>query len=222
MRIRSLIKWSTFAAVLLAGTSLCFAQFPKMPAVPRAMLNSPALRPPASAKVAIVEFGDLECPLCAAWNPVLMEASAKYHIPWVRHDFLITYHVWSRQAAVNARWFDGKSVKLGGDYRNYIFAQQPNIATPSDLSDYTGQFARSHGIGMPFVVDPQGKLLDEVNADCNLGLKLGVHGTPTVWVVTSCVHSTGYPIARVDDPNLLYAYLDQAVSAARKESVIRR
>jgi predicted DsbA family dithiol-disulfide isomerase len=217
VKLKNVILWCAFIGLLLANVSPSLAQFPKMPTVPRAMLNSPALRPPVGSKVAIVEFDDLECPTCAAWNPILMQAAAKYHVAWVRHDFLISYHVWSKQAAVNARWFDSKSAQLGWAYRNYIFTQQPNIATVSDLRDYTGRFAQAHGIAMPFVIDPQDKLLGRVLDDCALAQKLGIHGTPTVWVVTSCTHETGYPIARVQDANLLYAYLDQAVSAVKEE-----
>ena len=61
-----------------------------------------ALKPPAGARVAIVEFDDMECPDCARANPLLKEAAAKYHIPWVRHDFPLRQHAWSFQAAVNA------------------------------------------------------------------------------------------------------------------------
>ncbi len=200
--------------LLIAGDcSVGNAQFAEQPQVPQGALNSPALKPPAGAKVAIVEFGDLECPLCGAWNPTLMEAAAKYHVAWERHDFLIRSHNWSRQAAVNARWFDGRSGKLGGDYRNAVFQQQSQIATEDDLRDCTERFAKQHGVALPFVLDPQGKLLDAVNADCRLGLSLGVRETPTVWVVTAGSREPGHSFVQVKDVRMLFAYLDQAVGA---------
>lgn len=167
------------------------------------------LKPPPGAKVAIVEFADLECPSCARENPLLMDASAKYHIPWERHDFPIQYHRWSKQAAVNARWFDTKSEKLGNDYRNTIFANQMSIETPDDLRNFTDKFAKEHGVALPFVIDPQGKLLAAVNADYNLGVRLGVHQTPTVWVVTDKHGVTN--ATEVSDFNKLYSMLDEAV-----------
>src|SRR5271156_1928887 len=85
-----------------------------------------ALKPPPGARVAIVEFEDMECPDCRAANPLLKEASETYKIPWVRHDFPLSFHVWSFQAAVNARWFDTKSKKLGDEYRDAVFASQPS------------------------------------------------------------------------------------------------
>ncbi len=198
--------------LVLACAPGSFAQFSQAPDVSQSAVNSPALKPPPGAKVAIVEFGDLECPLCAAWNPVLAQAAAKYHVAWARHDYLIPGHVWSPQAAVNARWFDSKSPKLGSEYRDAVFAQQRELATTDDLRSCTERFAQAHGVSLPFVMDPQDKLLDAVHADCRLGLSLGVNQTPTVWVVTSGDHKTGYPLARVQDINLLYAYLDQAAA----------
>src|ERR1019366_10799790 len=63
---------------------------------PTPISNASALHPPAGARVAIVEFDDLQCPSCATANPTLMQAANTYHIPWIRHDFLIPYHNWSR------------------------------------------------------------------------------------------------------------------------------
>ncbi|WP_254062085.1 thioredoxin domain-containing protein [Acidobacterium sp. S8] len=167
------------------------------------------LKPPPGAKVAMIEFSDLECPSCAHENPVLKDAAAKYHIPWERHDFPIQYHRWSTQAAVNARWFDTKSEKLGGDYRDAVFANQASIETPDDLRNFTDKFAKDHGMAMPFAVDPQGKLAAEVKADYDLGIRLGVHQTPTVWVVTDKHGVTN--ATQVSDFNKLYSMLDEAV-----------
>src|SRR5579862_6457951 len=106
--------------------------------------DSTPLRPPAGAKVAIVEFEDMECPDCANANPLLKEASAKYNIPWVRHDFPLPFHPWSFEAAVNARWFDTKSKKMGDDYRDYIFDNQRSIETPLQLTQFTTKIGRAH------------------------------------------------------------------------------
>jgi protein-disulfide isomerase len=51
------------------------------------VLDTTALVPPPGARVAIVEFDDLECPTCARFNPLLKQAAANYRIPWIRHDF---------------------------------------------------------------------------------------------------------------------------------------
>ncbi|MFT4112424.1 DsbA family protein [Silvibacterium sp.] len=188
------------AAIVAVAAPLCHAENAQS-----------ALKPPAGSHVAIVEFADLECPMCAHENPVLMDAIAKYHVPWIRHDFPLQMHVWSFQAAVNARWFDTQNKKLGDDYRNAVFASQNSIETKDDLASFTQKFAQQHGTGLPFVVDPQGKLTDEVKADYNLGMQLGVHQTPTAWVVTDGTGGAA-PKTEVTDFNKLYTMLDQAIA----------
>jgi len=168
------------------------------------------LKPPPGARVAIIEFADLECPMCARENPVLKAASEKYHVPWVRHDFPLQFHVWSFQAAVNARWFDAQGKDLGNEYRDAVFANQPSIETKDDLRQFTEKFAQQHGVALPFLIDPQGKLAAAVKADYALGIRLGVHQTPTAWVVTDGGGGAA-PYAEVTNFDNLYTMLDQAI-----------
>jgi len=186
------------------------AQF--TPPAPGTQVRDPsALKPPAGARVAIVEFEDMECPDCARANPLLREAAEKYKIPWVRHDFPLPQHAWSFQAAVNARWFDEKAgKKVGDEYRDAIFANQPSFADNSSLmNDFTQKFAADHKIAFPFNVDPQGKLAAAVKADYALGQRIGIEHTPTIWVVTS--ESKGAPFVEVVDRTKLFQLIDQAL-----------
>jgi protein-disulfide isomerase len=166
--------------------------------------DTSALHPPPGYKVAIVEFADLECPMCRAENQVIMQAVKQYHVAWVRHAFPLPMHNWSFQAAVNARWFDQKSKDLGNEYRNAVFADQPNIETKADLLNFTRDFAQKHGLQLPFVIDPQGTLTASVKADVALGDRMGIHETPTAFIVTT----HGYK--QVMNFNKLYSMLDQA------------
>jgi protein-disulfide isomerase len=177
--------------------------------------NEPALKPPSEAKVAIVEFDDMECPACAEANPVLMQAVAKYKIPWIRHDFLIPGHPWSPNAAVYARWFDTKSKQIGSEYRNAVFANQPSINTRRDLLAFTQKFAASHGLQLPFMVDPQDKLSDEVKADVALGKRLDITQTPTIFIVMA--RSKGESYIKVKNPEQdLFEDIDQAIAKTRQ------
>src|ERR1035441_10667697 len=172
-----------------------------------------ALKPPAGARVAIVEFEDLECPDCGRANPLLKEAAGKYSIPWVRHDFPLPFHAWSFNGAVNARWFDTKSKKLGDDYRDEVFANQISITTLDALTQFTEKFAQSHSVALPFAIDPQGKLAAEVKADYALGQRIGIEHTPTIWVVTA--NSKGAPFVEVVDRTKLFQLIDQALADTR-------
>jgi protein-disulfide isomerase len=171
---------------------------------PMQVLDSSALNPPAGSRVAIVEFDDLECPACAAANPLLMQAAAKYGIPWIRHDFLIPGHVWSPVAAVNARFFDTRSKTIGNEYRNQVFANQNSIETRDELQQFTQRFASGHGVALPFAIDPQGKLAAAVQTDVQLGLR-------TIFIVTA--NGKGAPFIEVLDPQTqLFTTIDQALA----------
>jgi protein-disulfide isomerase len=196
----------------LAAVALALICVTARAQTPVQVLDASALHPPAGARVAIVEFDDLQCPACAAANPTLMAAAAKYHIPWVRHDFLIPYHNWSRNAAIDARWFDQKSKGLGDEYRNEVFANQASIYNPSSLDQFTQKFAQSHGVALPFAVDPQGKLAGEVDADVALAKRTGITSTPTIFVVTA--GGKGAPFTQVLNPSQqLYTDIDQAIAS---------
>jgi len=173
------------------------------------------LKPPAGARVAIVEFDDLQCPACAHANPLLVQAAAKYKIPWIRHDYLIPYHNWSKEAALNARWFDTKSKALGDEYRNQVFANQTSIETPVQLMQFTQRFAQGHGVALPFAVDPQGKLQAAIDADIALGKRIGITETPTIYIVTE--GPKGVSANQVKNPDQdLYSMIDQAMAATRR------
>jgi len=197
------------AAFILATAPGAHAQFGAPPAGTR-VLDASVLRPPAGARVAIVEFEDMECPDCARANPLLKEAAAKYRIPWVRRDFPLPMHNWSFQAAVNARWFDLKSKALGDEYRDQVFASQIAIVSPESLRQFTEKFAAGHGVALPFAIDPLGKLASDVKADYALGQRVGIEHTPTIWVVTA--NSKGAPFVEVLDRTKLFQMIDQALA----------
>ena len=210
--------------VLAAALGLAALVSSAQAQAPAQVLDSSALRPPAGARVAIVEFDDLQCPACAAANPVLKAAAAQYKIPWIRHDFLISYHNWSRNAAINARWFDQKSKALGDEYRDEVFANQNSIYNPDSLAQFTQKFAQNHGIAMPFAVDPQGKLAGEVNADTAMAQRMGLKSTPSIFVVEA--GGKGAPFTQVTNPSQqLYTTIDRAIAdttPAPKTTVARR
>ena len=207
--------WNFLARASLIQSAILTLAVLAIPAArarnPIQVLDPSALHPPAGARVAIVEFDDLQCPACAVANPTLKAAAAQYKIPWIRHDFLIPYHNWSRNAAINARWFDAKSKSIGDEYRDQVFANQRSIYNPDSLAKFTQQFAQSHGLSLPFAIDPQGKLANDVNADIALAQRTGVKSTPTIFVVEA--NGKGAPFTQVMKPaEQLYTVIDQAIA----------
>jgi protein-disulfide isomerase len=211
---------SLAVAAFLCAAVPAHAQFGAPPTTQ--VHDASALRPPAGARVALVEFEDMECPDCSRANPLLKEAAAKYHIPWVRHDFPLPMHAWSFNAAVNARWFDTRSKALGDEYRDQVFANQISIMNPDQLRQFTEKFAQGHGVALPFAIDPQGKLAAEVKEDYALGQRIGIEHTPTIWVVTA--NSKGAPFVEVVDRSKLYQLIDQAIAdtASAKPAAVKK
>jgi protein-disulfide isomerase len=164
------------------------------------------LRPPKGAKVAIVVFEDLQCPMCAQVAPLLDRAGQQYNIPVVRHDFPLPKHSWSYNAAVIARYFDTHSQKLGDEFRDQVFAHQLEI-TPGNLRGFAERFGTDHKVDLPFVIDPQGKLAAQVNADRDLGNRIGINHTPTVYVVTN--KNSSQPYVEVTDTSQLFQTIDR-------------
>jgi len=169
------------------------------------------LKPPKGSKVAIIVFEDLECPQCARAAPVLHEAAKKYNIPLVQYDFPLRQHPWSYTAAVNARYFDSKSPKLGDEYKLWVFKNQDFI-TKANLQGMTEKWAADHKIEFPFVVDPSGKLSAQVNADRDIGAKIPLDHTPTIYIVNDS--GRGAAVTEVKDLSDLYQTLDEVVKQA--------
>jgi protein-disulfide isomerase len=164
-------------------------------------------KPPAGAKVAIIEWEDLECPACAHAFPIVHAAIAHYKIPLVRRDFQIPGHIWSHDASIWARYLEDKvSPVTAEDYRRQVFASQYQIASKDDLHNFTVKFFQGKSIPMPFVVDPQKQFEKEVDADRDLGLKMGLQHTPTIIVATN------KSWVQVVDVSQLYSVIDAAIA----------
>ena len=193
------------AALLLSTPA--FAQLSAPPNTANSFKDTSMVKPPAGARVAIYEFEDLECPACSHAFPIVHAAIEKYKIPLVRHDFPLRMHIWSRDAAITARYIQDKiDPKTAEDFRRAVFAAQSNITSKDDLQRFTQKFFQTHGHAMPFVIDPTGQFANEVQADYALGERIGLSQTPTIFVVTQ------KNWIQVTDVNLLYQTIDAALA----------
>jgi protein-disulfide isomerase len=213
---RSVFKagWSQVAALMSLVVLLVAAQ-----ALHAAtdVKDDSALKPPPGWRIAIVEFDDLQCPACSQTNPLLMAAVVQYKIPWVRHFLLIPMHNWSRNAAINAMWFEQQKKGLGNEYENQVFANQSSIYNPLMLRQFTEKFAQEHGIQMPFDMDPQGKLANAVEEDNQLSRRTGINQTPTIFIVTE--DKGGKHYVEVTDHSKLYQTIDAALASLKRQGL---
>ena len=193
--------WNSFALVSFISACVMLAA----PCVKAQDTVDSVLRPPKGSQIAIVIFEDLECPMCRRTAPLVEQASKTYKIPVVRHDFPLPMHPWSYQAAVFARYFDTHSKALGNEFRDYVFENQLEVNL-QNLRSYAEKFAAAHKVDLPFVIDPQGKLAAQVNADRDLGKAIKLDHTPTVYIVSS--RNPNKPYIEVKDNNQLYSTID--------------
>ena len=195
------------SALLLSAPA--FGQFSAPPNSGDPLKHTSMLKPPAGSRVAIIEFEDLECPACAHASPIVHAAIDHYKIPLIRHDFPLQSHQWSRDAAITARYIQDKiDPRAAEEFRRSVFASQTAIGSKDDLQRFTQKYFQSHGWPMPFVIDPSGQFAAEVQADYNLGLKMGLVHTPTIVVATA------KNWVQVVDVNLLYQTIDAALAQA--------
>lgn len=163
------------------------------------------LKLPAGERAAIYEFEDLECPACAHAFPIVHTAVDKYHIALIRHDFPLQMHIWSRDAAINARFLQDKvSPKTAEEYRRDVFAAQTMIGSKDDLQAFTGRWYKQHGnIQPPFSTN---LFAAEVESDYTLGERIGLGHTPTIFVLAP----NGW--TEVNDVTQLYTVIDGALA----------
>lgn len=169
MNARSLVALIATCQLAICGVALAAA-------------DGSTLEPPEGADVALVVFEDLQCPDCRKEHPRLVEAAAANDVPLVIHDFPIQRHKWAFPAAVLARYFEAMSPELGAQFRSYIFQNQPGIGV-DNIQRFGEQFASSHGLTLPADVDPDGKLAAAVQADYDLGTRIGLEYVPLIFVV---------------------------------------
>ncbi len=135
---------------------------------------------PEKAALTIVEFSDLQCPYCSQFAPILDSLSRAYpkDVRIVYKNFPLSFHPQSRAAAA-AAIAAGKQ----GKFFEFRYKVAPHFRELKD-SVYLS-VAKELGLDMArfkqdMALTPEvNKILDE---DVALGRKIGVEGTPTIFV----------------------------------------
>jgi protein-disulfide isomerase len=155
----------------------------------KVMLEAPRYTVPTSATdpvrgnvaapVTIVEFSDYQCPFCARVNPTLARVREVYgdRVKIVFKDYPLPNHAQAPKAAEAARCA-GEQQKYW-EMHDAMFANQRALEVPA-----LKQTARAIGLeGAAFdqCLD-SGKHAGAVRANAELGEKMGVNSTPTLYV----------------------------------------
>jgi protein-disulfide isomerase len=134
----------------------------------------------AKASITLVEFSDLQCPYCAQLSPVLDAVVRDYpgEVRLVFKHFPLSFHSQARAAAAagiaagnQGKFFEFRA-KVAPKFRELNEALY--ISAAQELGLDMARFKRD------MVLTPEvNKILEE---DMELGRKIGVEGTPTIFV----------------------------------------
>ena len=161
---------------------------PESPAFSIATDDQPVKGNP-SASVTIVEFTDFECPSCARQHPVLDRIVSEYgdRLRLVVRDFPLSQHANARKAAEAA-----EAAREQGKYWEYaavLFRNQSALGV-----DKLRQYATEVGLDrarFDASLD-SGKFAEKVQRDLMDGRKLGVNGTPTLYINGKRISDNSY------------------------------
>jgi protein-disulfide isomerase len=132
-----------------------------------------------SAPVTIVEFTDYQCPGCAAAQPLIEKLVKEYEgrVRLVVRDFPLEIHADAFKAAEAA-----EAAREQGKYWEYVALLMRNQSALgiTKLKEYASQSALDRR-KFDAALD-SGKFSDKVQRDMRDGLRLGVGGTPTIFV----------------------------------------
>src|SRR6185436_19461777 len=154
---------------------------PVAPAFSIATDDQPAKGNP-NASVTIVEFTDFQCPSCALQHPVLERIVNEFgdRVRLVVRDFPLSQHADARKAAEAA-----EAAREQGKYWEYVtvlFRNQSALGV-----DKLKQYASEVGLDrarFDAALD-SGKFAEKVQHDVIDGDKLGINGTPTLYINAS-------------------------------------
>jgi protein-disulfide isomerase len=131
-----------------------------------------------NARIALIEYSDLECPYCQSFHPTAQQAVDEYdgQLMWVYRHYPLDFHPTAMPRAIASECI----AKIGGkelfwDFIDKIF-ESSNLSAQVDLIE----LARSMGVNVgqfeSCIADPA--IAEIIQEDLALGTQAGVSGTP--------------------------------------------
>lgn len=175
------------------------------------------------AKVTVVEYSDPECPYCILAYPTIKKLREEYagKIAFVYRHFPLVQlhsHAFAESQAIDCAGVVGGAQKYF-KYMDTLFEYKSPRQTQTDPSPQlpaTGKedLARSVGIDVAQFSSclKNSKSSDIINASMNDGVKAGVDGTPTTFVLVK--NGNGYDVVANISGAQQYSYFKAAVDEA--------
>lgn len=161
--------------------------------------NPPHFRGAVKAPVVLEEFGDLQCPPCAAFSALLKKIEHEYtgrvrvvfrQFPMVMHPHAVEAARATEAAAVQGRFWE---------MADSLYETQVEWSKAADVQPLFEQYAQKIGLDLArYKTDRESNpLLGRIGMDSERGRALGVTATPTVFL-----NSQRVPIDSMTEPGL--------------------
>jgi protein-disulfide isomerase len=185
-----------------------------IPIAGRPMRGNPA------AKVTVINFDDLECPYCAMMHQELFPGTLAHYKDLVRFvykdDPIPELHPWAMHAAVDANCLAAQSGQVYWTYVDYLHAHGQEItgqdhdaaksfAALDRIARQEATLGRLDQTSLDACLAKQDETV--VQASTDLAAKLGIEGTPQVYVNGERVNSGAV------SQNELWIVIDRALRA---------
>lgn len=195
-----------FAARMRAGAEVrTFLNAPAAPVYKIATDGQPSKGNPAAA-VTLVEFTDYQCPSCAVAQPIIQRVIAEYgdRVRLVVRDYPLPQHADALKAAEAA-----EAAREQDKYWEYtmLLYQNQSALQVEKLKEYASRVGLDRA-KFDAALD-SGRYADSVHRDLQDGERVGVGGTPTIYVNGVRVERATY--------ELLKTAIDAALKTARTE-----
>ncbi|TSC81908.1 MAG: DSBA oxidoreductase [Parcubacteria group bacterium Gr01-1014_20] len=137
------------------------------------------------AKVVLVEYGDYQCPACAAYHPFTKEIVREFgdSIAFVYRYFPLRSIHKNADITAQAAEAAGKQAKFW-EMHDLLYKNQKSWENASNAEEIVIGYAESLGLNLEqFKVDLKSQIVkDKIEGDYQSGLKAQIQGTPTFFV----------------------------------------
>ncbi|MGE0102833.1 MAG: DsbA family protein [Blastocatellales bacterium] len=173
------------AGALAAGVWMYQTQSTPAQTAAPATETTAASSKPISGAVLVEEFGDYQCPPCGAFHPEMNKIKAEYgdKIRFVFRHFPLSQIHPNARAAAHAAVAAGKQGKFW-EMHNMLYENQNFWAELPDITPIVTSYAQKLGLDVnKFSQDLNANdVSSAVYGDYQLGISMGVTGTPTVFL----------------------------------------
>jgi len=172
-----------------------------------------------NSKVVLFEYGDFQCPGCGSTHPTIKAVSEKYEkqLAFVFRNFpLTTIHPNARaaSAATEAAGLNGKYWEM----HNMIYENQDSWSSASteDRTNLFSQYAVNIGIDAntfeKTLTSKSSQINRKIDFDRALGNKIGVSGTPTMYLNGKKLEPKQYDNDQALEKTLLKAFKENGIT----------